>query len=128
MENFRIFVSSPADVGHERRRVDRVVERLNGEFAGIARLEAIRWETEFYQAHATFQAQIPASAECDMVVAIFRGRLGTELPPDFERLPDGSPYPSGTVRGDDRDGGAAREPISRHLRVPPYRAAVGSAR
>jgi hypothetical protein len=97
MEHFRIFVSSPGDVGHERRRVDRVVERLNGEFAGIARLEAIRWETEFYQAHATFQAQIPASTECDMVVAIFRGRLGTELPPDFERQPDGSPYPSGTA-------------------------------
>src|SRR5258708_6984860 len=97
MENFRIFVSSPADVGHERRRVDRVVERLNGEFAGIARLEAIRWETEFYQAHATFQAQIPASADCDIVVAIFRGRLGTALPPDFERLPDGSAYPSGTA-------------------------------
>jgi eukaryotic-like serine/threonine-protein kinase len=97
MEHFRIFVSSPGDVDHERRRVDRVVQRLNGEFAGIARLEAIRWETEFYQAHATFQAQIPASTECDMVVAIFRGRLGTELPPEFERQPDGTPYPSGTA-------------------------------
>jgi len=97
MERFRIFVSSPGDVDHERRRVDRVVQRLNGEFAGIAWLEAIRWETEFYQAHATFQAQIPASTECDIVVAIFRGRLGTELPPEFERQPDGSPYPSGTA-------------------------------
>jgi len=93
----RIFVSSPGDVAHERRRVDRIVERLNGEFAGIARLEAIRWETAFYQAHATFQAQIPASTECDLVVAIFRARLGTELPPDFERQPDGTPYPSGTA-------------------------------
>jgi len=97
MEHFRIFVSSPGDVDHERRRVDRVVQRLNGEFAGIAGLEAIRWETEFYQAHATFQAQIPASTECDIVVAIFRGRLGTELPPEFERQPDGTPYPSGTA-------------------------------
>lgn len=97
MRRVRIFVSSPGDVGHERRRVDRVVERLNGEFAGVAQLETIRWETEFYRADATFQTQIPAASDCDIVVAIFRARLGTELPPDFERLPDGSPYPSGTA-------------------------------
>jgi len=97
MRRVRIFVSSPGDVGHERRRVDRVVERLNGEFAGVAQLETIRWETEFYRADTTFQAQIPAAAECDIVVAVFRARLGTELPPDFERMPDGKPYPSGTA-------------------------------
>ena len=28
---------------------------------------------------------------------MFRGRLGTELPPDFERMADGNPYPSGTA-------------------------------
>jgi eukaryotic-like serine/threonine-protein kinase len=56
-----------------------VAERLNGEFQGVARLVAIRWETEFYKAHDTFQAQIPGAAQCDIVVAIFRGRLGTEL-------------------------------------------------
>src|ERR1700686_3427332 len=91
MPTFKMFLSSPGDVLVERRRVENVVSRLNGEFAGIARLEAIRWETEFYQAHSTFQSQIPPSTECDMVVAIFRGRLGTELPPDFERQPDGTP-------------------------------------
>jgi len=31
------------------------------------------------------------------VIAIFRGRIGTELPPSFARMPDGSPYPSGTA-------------------------------
>ncbi len=93
----RIFVSSPGDAIHERGRVDRVVERLNGEFAGTARLETIRWETEFYRAHATFQAQIPEAAECDIVIAVFRHRIGTELPSTFARLPDGSPYPSGTA-------------------------------
>src|SRR5271165_1237522 len=93
----RVFVSSPSDATHERGRVDRVVERLNGEFAGTARLETIRWETEFYRAHATFQAQIPEAAECDIVIAVFRHRIGTELPSTFARLPDGSPYPSGTA-------------------------------
>ncbi len=93
----RIFVSSPADARFERSRLERVVERLNGEFQGVARLTPIRWETEFYKAHDTFQAQIPEAAQCDLVMAIFRGRLGTELPPDFPPMADGKPYPSGTA-------------------------------
>ncbi|MGA2815694.1 MAG: tetratricopeptide repeat protein, partial [Xanthobacteraceae bacterium] len=98
MQTFRLFVSSPGDVMVERRRVENVVSRLNGEFAGVARLEAIRWETEFYQAYSTFQAQIPPSTECDLVIGILKWRLGTELPPDFaEKLPNGQPFPSGTA-------------------------------
>src|SRR5271169_1127890 len=93
----RIFVSSPGDARFERSRLERVIERLNGEFQGVARLSAIRWETEFYKAHTTFQAQIPEAAQCDIVVAIFRARLGTELPPDFPRMENGEPYPSGTA-------------------------------
>jgi tetratricopeptide (TPR) repeat protein len=42
-------------------RVERVVERLNGEFTGI-------WEGKYYQARVTFQQQIPVAAECDLVV------------------------------------------------------------
>jgi tetratricopeptide (TPR) repeat protein len=97
IRRIRVFVSSPGDTTHERARVDRVVERLNGEFAETARLETVRWETEFYGAHTTFQAQIPEAAECDIVVAIFRHRIGTELPSSFAHLPDGNPYPSGTA-------------------------------
>ena len=97
METYRIFVSSPGDVQFERQRVDRVVARLNGELAGAARLVSVRWETEFYSAHDTFQTQIPPSTDCNIVVAIFRARLGTELPPNFTPMPDGSPYPSGTA-------------------------------
>ena len=97
METYRIFVSSPGDAQFERQRVDRVVARLNGELAGAARLVSVRWETEFYRAHDTFQTQIPPSTDCNIVVAIFRARLGTELPPNFMPMPDGSPYPSGTA-------------------------------
>jgi hypothetical protein len=97
MDTYRIFVSSPGDAQFERLRVDRVVARLNGELAGAARFATVRWETEFYRAHDTFQSQIPASTDCQIVVAIFRARLGTELPPEFERMPDGEPYPSGTA-------------------------------
>jgi hypothetical protein len=91
MRTVRIFVSSPGDVDHERRRTERVVERLNGEFAEVAQLRTIRWETEFYRADRTFQAQIPEAAECDIVVALFRGRIGTELPAEFAKLPDDLP-------------------------------------
>ena len=97
MDTYRIFVSSPGDAQFERLRVDRVVARLNGELAGAVRLVTVRWETSFYSAHDTFQAQIPLSTDCSIVVAIFRGRLGTELPPEFPRMPDGEPYPSGTA-------------------------------
>ena len=98
MQTFRVFVSSPGDVMVERRRVENVVSRLNGEFAGVALLQTIRWETEAYQAHSTFQAQIPRSTECDLVIGILKWRLGTELPADFvEKLPNGQPFPSGTA-------------------------------
>jgi hypothetical protein len=98
MQTFKLFVSSPGDVMVERRRVENVASRLNGEFAGVARLEVIRWETKNYQAFSTFQAQIPRSVDCDLVIGILKWRLGTELPPDFdEKLPDGQSFPSGTA-------------------------------
>lgn len=97
MRTVRLFVSSPGDVEDERKRVEFVAERLNGEYAGVARFETIRWETKFYKAHDTFQKQIPEAAECDIVIAIFWARLGSELPPDFPAMPDGQPYPSGTA-------------------------------
>jgi tetratricopeptide (TPR) repeat protein len=98
MQTLKLFVSSPGDVMVERRRVENVASRLNGEFAGVARLEVIRWETKNYQAFSTFQAQIPRSVDCDLVIGILKWRLGTELPPDFsEKLPDGHSFPSGTA-------------------------------
>jgi tetratricopeptide (TPR) repeat protein len=93
----RLFVSSPGDVIPERQRVDLVVERLNSEFEGLVRIETVRWETSYYSAHDTFQKQIPEAANCDVVVAIFRTRLGSKLPATFPTQPSGEPYPSGTA-------------------------------
>ena len=113
MQTFRLFVSSPGDVMVERRRVENVVSRLNGEFASIARLEAIRWETEFYQAYSTFQAQIPRSTDCDLVIGILKWRLGSELPPDFnEKLPNNQPFPSGTAYEIPQPSRSARRAVS----------------
>jgi tetratricopeptide (TPR) repeat protein len=81
----------------ERQRVDLVVERLNSEFEGLVRVETVRWETSYYSAHDTFQKQIPEAANCDVVVAIFRTRLGSKLPATFPTQPSGEPYPSGTA-------------------------------
>jgi eukaryotic-like serine/threonine-protein kinase len=94
---FRLFVSSPGDVAAERARLEAVVEKLNAEFKDRGRFDAVRWETNFYSAHETFQKQIPEAAECDLVVAIFRARLGSPLPQGFEPQADGEPYPSGTA-------------------------------
>ncbi|MFL5288458.1 MAG: hypothetical protein ACJ8AW_47765, partial [Rhodopila sp.] len=94
----RLFISSPADVSAERRRAALVVERLNGEFAGRVRIEPVLREEYFYSAHAGFQDQITEAATCDIVIAIFGGRIGTRLPDSFPRHPTtGQPYPSGTA-------------------------------
>ncbi len=94
----RLFVSSPADVAAERRRVALIVQRLNGEFAGRARIEPVFWEDSVYSAHDTFQNQIDDPAHCDIVIAVLGTRLGTRLPDDFPRHPrTGQPYPSGTA-------------------------------
>ena len=97
IRSVRLFVSSPGDVEHERLRVSRVVQGLNVEFANAVRIETVRWETKFYTADATFQKQIPDAADCDIVLAIFWSRLGTELPSDFPKMQDNEPYPSGSA-------------------------------
>ena len=93
----QVFVSSPADVQHERERIDAIVERLDDEYAGRVRIRTIRWETRYYSSHDTFQAQIPEAADCDLVVAIFGARLGSPLPEAFPPMPSGERYPSGTA-------------------------------
>ena len=94
---FRLFVSSPGDVAAERVRAEAVVEKLNAEFSDRARFDAEFWEDHFYSAHEPFQKQIPEAADFDLVVAIFRARLGSPLPEEFPTLPGGEPYPSGTA-------------------------------
>jgi hypothetical protein len=97
MRTIRLFVSSPGDVDDERKRVEFVAERLNGIFADIARFETFRWETKFYTAHKSFQPQIPEARDCDIVIGVLWARLGSELPPDFPRMPDNTPFLSGTA-------------------------------
>jgi len=96
-QEVRVFVSSPRDVLPERGRVDAVAAKLNREYEGLAQIKTVLWEESFYKANRTFQSQIPEAAACDIVLSIFWTTIGTELPPEFAHMPDGRPYPSGTV-------------------------------
>lgn len=95
--SFKVFLSSPADVRPEREGAERVVRRLGGIYADHVDLRLERWEPKFYEATKGFQEQIESTAEFDLVIAIFWKRIGTELPPDIYRRPDGSCFESGTV-------------------------------
>ena len=76
----RIFVSSPADVEHERAVVKEIIERLAGEYLPYFPLHAVLWEEEALTADRTFQAGLTPPAACDIVLVILWTRLGTPLP------------------------------------------------
>src|SRR5687768_6089794 len=91
----RVFISSPGDVGQERLIATRVLERLQGEFAGFAKLEPVLWEHEPLRASGHFQEQILPPSQTDICICILWSRLGTRLPEQFKRE-DGTFYSSGT--------------------------------
>jgi DNA-binding response OmpR family regulator len=91
----RLFISSPSDVGAERRAVRRAVDRLNEELAGEAILVPVLWEEEPLVASETAQTQIVLPRDTDIYVGIFWARFGTPLPGNVTR-PDGSRYGSGS--------------------------------
>ncbi|MGD9599677.1 MAG: tetratricopeptide repeat protein [Steroidobacteraceae bacterium] len=95
MDTFRIFLSSPGDVAEERLIARRVIERLQGEFAGRVTIDPVFWEHEPLVASASFQDQLPHPANADAAICVLWSRLGTRLPSSF-RKPDGTPYSSGT--------------------------------
>ena len=82
---YRIFLSSPKDVLPERNRAQAVIDRLNAEHPGQPLFSLTRWEQSYYSATGTFQDQIASPGEHDIVVFIFWKRLGTDLPPIYNR-------------------------------------------
>ncbi|MFT4543083.1 MAG: DNA-binding response OmpR family regulator [Planctomycetota bacterium] len=91
----RLFVSSPSDVGPERRAVRRAVDRLNVELTGEAILVPVLWEEEPLVASETAQTQIVLPRDTDIYIGIFWARFGTPLPASVTR-PDGTRYGSGS--------------------------------
>ena len=96
MQELKIFISSPGDVGQERLLSERVIARLQGEFAAYFELQPIFWEDKPMEASQHFQNQIAEDLfAADIVICILWQRLGTRLPPSYTRA-DGSQYDSGT--------------------------------
>lgn len=79
-KNLKIFISSPGDVRPERLIAERVVERLDREFAYHCTIEAVLWERKPLVATKHFQEDIPLPSSSDIVVVIVWTRLGTQLP------------------------------------------------
>lgn len=76
----RIFVSSPADVEHERAIVKDIIERLAREFLPFFEIQPILWEEEALTADRSFQAGLLRPADCDIVLVVLWARLGSPLP------------------------------------------------
>ncbi|MBN4083077.1 ATP-binding protein, partial [bacterium AH-315-B06] len=77
----RIFISSPGDVGAERRRAALVCNRLSREFRRFFEVRPVLWEYEPLLAAGHFQDVIePAPSDADIVAVILWSRLGTPLP------------------------------------------------
>lgn len=87
---YKIFLSSPNDVEDERLAVQRVVDLINaGRAPDQPKFELFRWEEHFYTADSSFQDQVVQPSDCDLVICLFWKRLGSELPPNYQR-PDGT--------------------------------------
>lgn len=105
MLNFKIFLSSPGDVAEERALALQTVERLwyDPLLRGRATVEAVAWDkpgaTAPMLASVTPQEAVNQGlarpSDCDVVVVILWGRMGTPLPPQYTK-PDGTRYWSGT--------------------------------
>ena len=94
---FRIFVSSPGDVGREREMTRTVCARVEGRLGGRLKVEPYFWEeVPMLATGGDFQAQIRAPAEFDLVICILWSRLGSRLHPGRHKRADGSEYASGT--------------------------------
>jgi len=104
--HLRIFISSPGDVGDERRLARQIIDALPREpaYRGKITCEAVAYDDP--EAPSPMPAGLtpqlgvnrykgPAGA-CDLTIVILWSRLGTPLSADCRR-PDGSRYESGTV-------------------------------
>ena len=78
----RIFVSSPADLDHERALIKDIVEALAQEYLPYFKLQPVLWEEEALTAAQSFQAGLLRPAECELVLVMLWTRLGTPLADD----------------------------------------------
>jgi len=106
LRHLRIFLSSPGDVPVERKITLEVIELLQYEsqFKDSAFFEVVAWDklgagTAMLASktpQVAIDAGLPTPADCDIVIVIFRARMGTPLPFPEYKNDNGDPYYSGT--------------------------------
>jgi tetratricopeptide (TPR) repeat protein len=124
----RVFLSSPGDVGEERKLAREVLEALEGShlLKGKVRFELVAWDDEHaaapMDAGETPQASVNRYTgrprDCDLTLVILWSRIGTRLPSGLARA-NGTPYESGTV-WEYEDALGAKKPVwvYRRTQVP----------
>jgi CHASE2 domain-containing sensor protein len=92
----QVFISSPGDVGEERRRAAIVVRRLKREFQWSFDVKAVLWEFETMLAQGHFQDIVEKPSDSEIFVMVLWSRIGTPLPEDRYHGIDGRKPVTGT--------------------------------
>jgi hypothetical protein len=86
MNTMKIFIASPQDAQAEREAADTIIRKLSESGDMTCILEPVRWEMKipagFRREHIQTVIDREAGADqCDIVLVIFRQRIGTPLEP-----------------------------------------------
>jgi WD40 repeat protein len=95
MPAYKIFISSPGDVGRERHLAEQVIRRVAAEFQNRVEVQQYFWEYEPMESTRDYQENIPLTSAFDLVICILWKRLGSPLSVKHQR-PDGGQWRSGT--------------------------------
>jgi WD40 repeat protein len=95
MAVYKIFISSPGDVGRERHLAEQVIRRVAVEFQNRVEVQRYFWEYEPMESTRDYQENIPLTSAFDLVICILWKRLGSPLSVKHQR-PDGGQWRSGT--------------------------------
>lgn len=95
MSVYKIFISSPGDVGRERHLAEQAIHRVAAEFQERVEVQPYFWEYEPMESTRDYQENIPLTSNFDLVICIVWKRLGSPLSVKHER-PDGGRWRSGT--------------------------------
>jgi WD40 repeat protein len=95
MSPYKIFISSPGDVGRERHLAEQVIRRVATEFQNRVEIQPYFWEYEPMESTRDYQENIPLTSAFDLVICILWKRLGSPLSVKHQR-PEGGQWRSGT--------------------------------
>jgi len=85
MSAYKIFISSPGDVGRERHLAEPVIRRVAAEFQDRVEVQPYFWEYESMESTRDYQENIPLTSDFDLVMCILWKRLGSPLSVKHER-------------------------------------------